>query len=96
MQKQTLKSITIGGITVTETAGGDTITLAIGEQFTTLTREDFDKLYEVRLEFFRKETVIKCSVCGNEMTASFELSEGIATVTAEPCQVCARKEPVNK
>lgn len=94
MQSQTLKSITISGITITETAEGNTATLSIGDQITTFTREDFDKLYEVRNEFLSKNTTIKCSVCGQEMAGTYELTEKTAVVSVEPCQTCARKEPL--
>lgn len=94
MKEQTLKSITISGITATETAEGNTATLSIGGQTTTFTREDFDKLYEVRNELFSKNTTIKCSVCGQEMTGFYELTEKTAIVSVEPCQTCGRKEPL--
>lgn len=95
MQKQTPKSIQIGGLTVTETAEGNTVTLSIGDQATILTREDFGKLHEAANEFFAKKTIVKCGVCGQEMTGIVELSEKAAILTMEPCQVCARKEPAN-
>lgn len=95
MKEQTLKSITISGLTVTETAEENNATLSIGDQVTTFTREDFDKLHEVRNEFFSKNTIVNCGVCGQEMTGSVELSENTAILTVEPCQVCAGKEPAD-
>ncbi len=95
MKEQTLKSITISGLTVTETAEGNTAKVSIGNQVTTFTREDFYQLHEARNTFFSKKTIAKCGVCGQELTGRLELTEKIATVIVEPCQVCAGKEPVN-
>lgn len=95
MQSQTLKSITISGITVTETAEGNTVTLSIENQTTTFTREDFYQLHEARNTFFNKKTIAKCGVCGQEMAGRLELTEKTATVIVEPCHVCTGKESVN-
>jgi hypothetical protein len=95
MQEQPLRSITISGITVTETTEGNTVTLSIGEQVTTFTREDFDKLYGIRNAFFKTDINVKCGTCGQEMPGRLEFTEKIATMIVEPCQTCAGKEPVN-
>lgn len=94
MQSQTLKSITISGITVSETAEGTAVRLSIKKQSSTIPREDFRKLVDAADEFFTRETVLTCGVCGQEMTGVYKLTEKTAVVSVEPCQTCARKEPL--
>lgn len=94
MKQQALKSILIGGLTVTETAEGNTVTLGIKGKSVILTKGDFNKLHDAVDELFCKDTIIKCAVCGDEIAACSELSEKLAIVTVEPCQTCAKKEAV--
>lgn len=92
MKQQTLKSIQIGGLVVSETAEGNAVAVSINDQTTTLTRDDLSKLHETGKEFLSKKTFVKCGVCGHAMTGRLELSENAAIVTVEPCQSCDRKE----
>lgn len=94
MQRQTLKSIQIGEVTVSETAEGNTVNLGIEGKSATLTREDFTKLEAAKNELFTKDVVVKCSVCGHEMECSLEMSESTALVAVPPCQNCFGKEPI--
>jgi hypothetical protein len=95
MKNQTQKSFIISGLEISETAEGNTVALSINDQATILTRADFIKLHEAGNELFAKQIVLKCGACGHEMAGSQELSENTATLTIEPCQACARKEPEN-
>lgn len=91
--EQTLKSIHLSGLVISETAERNSVILEIEDKTTILNREQFEKLHEAGNAFLAKTIVVKCGSCGHEITGSMDISDSTATLTVEPCQTCFGKEP---
>jgi hypothetical protein len=92
--KEQMKTDRIGDVTISETTEGNAVTLEIGSETATLTREELRKLFETGEELLSKKIVLTCETCGNELAGTVDLDDSTATLKVAPCQACAGKDHV--